>query len=96
MIEAFNEKYPNITVEDQALPGSSDDVKKSLMTTLAAGGSDIDVIEADSIWVSQFAAAGWLEDLTEFLDPSRISIWKDRCRPATIMTRRMLCQATRT
>ncbi len=69
MIEAFNEKYPNITVEDQALPGSSDDVKKSLMTTLAAQGSDIDVIEADSIWVSQFAAAGWLEDLTEFLDP---------------------------
>ena len=69
MIEAFNEKYPNITVEDQALPGSSDDVKKSLMTTLAVGGSDIDVIEADSIWVSQFAAAGWLEDLTEFLDP---------------------------
>lgn len=70
MIEAFNEQYPNITVEDQALPGSSDDVKKSLMTTLAAGGSDIDVIEADSIWVSQFAAAGWLEDVTEYVEPN--------------------------
>lgn len=68
MVEAFNEQYPNIEVEEQVLPGASDDVKKSLMTTLAAGGSDIDVIEADSIWVSQFAAAGWLEDVTEYVE----------------------------
>ncbi len=65
MIEAFEEAYPNITVEDQALPGASDDVKKSLMTTLAAGGSEPDVIEADLAWISQFAAAGWIDDVTE-------------------------------
>lgn len=40
MIKAFNEKYPNIEVEKQVLPGNSDDVKKSLMTSLAAGDSE--------------------------------------------------------
>ncbi len=67
-IAAFNEVYPNITVDHQVLPGNSDDVKKSLMTSLAAGDSDPDVFECDIIWVSQFAAAGWLMDVTEDLE----------------------------
>ena len=68
MIAAFNEKYPNIEVEKQVLPGASDDVKKSLMTSLAAGDSEPDVFECDIIWISQFAAAGWLLDVTDNLE----------------------------
>lgn len=71
MIKAFNEKYPNIEVEKQVLPGNSDDVKKSLMTSLAAGDSEPDVFECDIIWVSQFAAAGWLLDVTENLEAKK-------------------------
>lgn len=67
MIAAFNEEYPNVTVDHQLLPGNSDDVKKSLMTSLAAGDSEPDVFECDIIWVSQFAAAGWLLDVTDNL-----------------------------
>lgn len=65
IIAAFNEQYPGITVNHEVLPGASDDVKKSLMTSLAAGDSDPDVFACDIIWISQFAAAGWLLDVTE-------------------------------
>lgn len=68
MIAAFNEVYPNIEVDLQMSSGASDDVKKSLMTSFAAGDSDPDVIAADIIWISQFAAAGWLLDVTDELE----------------------------
>ncbi len=68
MIAAFNEAYPNITIDHQVLPGNSDDVKKSLMTSLAAGDTEPDVFECDIIWVSQFGAAGWLMDVTDKLE----------------------------
>ncbi len=68
MIEAFNEVYPNVVVNHESLPGASDDVKESLMTSLAAGDSSPDVFECDIIWVSQFAAAGWIEDVTDDIE----------------------------
>lgn len=69
MIEAFNKVYPNVVVNHESLPGASDDIKESLMTSLAAGDSSPDVFECDIIWVSQFAAAGWLADVTEDIEP---------------------------
>lgn len=71
MIEEFNKVYPNVKVDHQLLPGNSDDVKKSLMTSLAAGDSDPDVFECDIIWVSQFGAAGWLMDVTDRLEAKK-------------------------
>ena len=69
MIEAFNKEYPNIVVNHESLPGASDDIKESLMTSLAAGDSSPDVFECDIIWVSQFAAAGWIADVTDDIEP---------------------------
>lgn len=68
MIAAFNEEYPNIIVNHESLPGASDDIKESLMTSLASGDTTPDVFECDIIWVSQFAAAGWLEDVTDDIE----------------------------
>ena len=68
MLEAFKKAYPDVEVEHQMLPGASDDVKKSLMTSFAAGDTDPDVIACDIIWVSQFAAADWLLDVTSELE----------------------------
>ena len=69
MIESFNQVYPNVVVNHESLPGASDDIKESLMTSLAAGDSSPDVFECDIIWVSQFAAAGWLADVTDDIEP---------------------------
>lgn len=68
LISEFSKAYPNIEVDLQMSSGASDDVKQSLMTSFAAGDSDPDVIACDIIWVSQFAAAGWLLDVTDELE----------------------------
>ncbi len=65
IIEAFEAKYEYITIDLQELPGNSDDIKKSISTSLAAESTTPDVFGVDIIWVSQFAAAGWLLDVTE-------------------------------
>ena len=64
MIESFNKVYPNVVVNHESLPGASDDIKESLMTSLAAGDSSPDVFECDIIWVSQFAAAVFSRSLS--------------------------------
>jgi multiple sugar transport system substrate-binding protein len=69
LVALFNEEYPNVTVEIEYVPGASDDIKQSLATSLAAGDSTPDVFSCDIIWVSQFAAAGWLYDVTDELEP---------------------------
>ena len=66
-IEEFEAENPNIKIDFEELSGNSDDVKKSLSISLAAGDSDPDVFAADIIWVPQFAAAGWLLDVTDEL-----------------------------
>jgi multiple sugar transport system substrate-binding protein len=35
------------------------------INTAVQGGGDVDVIEMDTIWTPQFAAAGWVEDITD-------------------------------
>lgn len=64
-IEEFEAENPNIKIDFEELSGNSDDVKKSLSISLAAGDTDPDVFAADIIWVPQFAAAGWLLDVSD-------------------------------
>ena len=40
------------------------------INTSIQGGADVDVIEMDTIWTAQFAAAGWVEDLTSRITPA--------------------------
>lgn len=81
IIEAFQTKYPNIKIDFQELPGNSDDVKKSISTSLAAGDSSPDVFSADIIWISQFASAGWLLDVT-----NEVSAIKDQYLSGPVLT----------
>jgi ABC-type glycerol-3-phosphate transport system substrate-binding protein len=37
------------------------------INTTVLGGGDFDVIQMDTVWTAQFAAAGWVEDLTDRL-----------------------------
>jgi multiple sugar transport system substrate-binding protein len=62
VLPAFNELYPNITVEHQEIP--YDDLRQKLVTGLA-GGVLPDVLRADIIWVPEFADDGVLLALDE-------------------------------
>jgi multiple sugar transport system substrate-binding protein len=69
VLPAFNELYPNITVEHQEIP--YDDLRQKLVTGLA-GGTLPDVLRADIIWVPEFADLDALlaldEEMPDFAD----------------------------
>lgn len=62
VLPAFNERYPNVTVETQEIP--YDDLRQKLVTGIA-GGVLPDVLRADIIWVPEFAEQGVLLALDE-------------------------------
>jgi multiple sugar transport system substrate-binding protein len=37
------------------------------INTAVLGGADVDVVQMDTVWTAQFAAAGWVDDLTDHL-----------------------------
>lgn len=71
IVAAVEEQFPNVTIDLQEIPGNSDDIKKSLITSLAASQDDPDLFNMDVIWTTQFASAGWLVDLTDKIDKSQ-------------------------
>lgn len=70
IIAATEAHFGNVKIELQEVPGNSDDMKKSLITSLAAGSDEPDIFMMDVIWTTQFASAGWLADLSDAYDPN--------------------------
>lgn len=69
LVEAFNAKYmPKIELVFQPWAGTTDGERVKMLTILNAHGSTPDIIFADSPWTSEFAAAGWLLPIDQFLD----------------------------
>lgn len=62
VLPAFNEAYPNVTVETQEIPYN--DLRQKLVTGIA-GGVLPDVLRSDIIWVPEFADQGVLLSLDE-------------------------------
>jgi multiple sugar transport system substrate-binding protein len=69
LIEAFNAKYmPDIELVYGGFAGTTDEERAKMMHMFRAEGSEYDIILADSPWVSEFAAAGWLLPIDQYLD----------------------------
>jgi multiple sugar transport system substrate-binding protein len=69
LVEAFNAKYmPNIKLVYGGFAGTTDEERAKMMAMFRAEGSDYDIILADSPWVSEFVAAGWLLSIDQYLD----------------------------
>lgn len=64
LIPAFNERYPNVEIDAQALP--YDELRQKLLTGIA-GGQTPDLLRADIIWVPEFAELGALARLDELM-----------------------------
>ncbi|MDI6600254.1 MAG: ABC transporter substrate-binding protein [Thermoanaerobacteraceae bacterium] len=60
LIKQFEEENPNIKVDFQEMPWSTDDQHNAYVTALQAQDSSIDVVAMDVIWTAEFASAGWL------------------------------------
>jgi multiple sugar transport system substrate-binding protein len=66
MIEQFNKQNEGqIKVTHRVMPSNTGQYFDQLRTEFQAGGGDIDVIGGDVIWPAQFAASGYLLDLSD-------------------------------
>jgi multiple sugar transport system substrate-binding protein len=66
LVERFNKQNKGeFQVTYREMPADTGAYFDKLRTEFQAGGGDIDVIGADVIWPIQFAAQGWLQDLSD-------------------------------
>jgi multiple sugar transport system substrate-binding protein len=66
LIEKFNQQNEgNLRVTYREMPSDTGQYFDQLRTEFQAGGGDIDVITGDVIWPAQFAAQGWIADLSD-------------------------------
>ena len=81
VIPAFNERYPNIEIDAQALP--YDELRQKLLTGIA-GGQTPDLLRSDIIWVPEFAELGALAQLDTLIPD--FATYKDRFYPGPLAT----------
>ena len=65
LVDKFNKQSKDFKVTYREMPTDTGAYFDKLRTQFQAGGGDIDVIGADVIWPVQFAASGWLLDVTD-------------------------------
>ena len=64
VVENFNEANPDANVELLELPTSADDQRRLQIQRLRAESPQCDVLGMDVIWTAEYAAQGWLLDMT--------------------------------
>ena len=65
LIDKFNKQNNGFKVQYREMPTDTGQYFDKLRTQFQAGGGDIDVIGADVIWPAQFAANGWISDVSD-------------------------------
>src|SRR5215210_1660244 len=80
-LDAFNQQHKGkIQVQWRQMPADTGQYFDQLRTEFQAGGGEIDVISGDVIWPAQFAANGWILDLSDRFPESE----QQKFLPATI------------
>lgn len=70
-IDAFNEANPKLKARLIQLPEAADAQREQQIQRLRAESPECDVLGMDVIWTAEYAAAGWLDDLTDVVEPKR-------------------------
>lgn len=65
LIELFEKENPDINVEYISMPSVPNQQYDRYVTMFASQDSSIDVLASDIIWISQFAAANWIENISD-------------------------------
>src|SRR3972149_6524327 len=69
LIRELEARTPSIKVNLTVLPAPTDQQHHYYLTTLGAKTREIDVMRIDTIWIAEFASAGWLESLEDYINP---------------------------
>lgn len=67
-VEKFNQQNPNLEADLLELPESADIQREQQIQRLRAESSECDVLGMDVIWTAEYAASGWLYDLTPVVE----------------------------
>jgi multiple sugar transport system substrate-binding protein len=67
-ISAFKKQNTAVTVKLVELPESADEQRNQLVQRLRAKSSECDVLGMDVIWTAEFAAQGWLTDVSDAIN----------------------------
>jgi multiple sugar transport system substrate-binding protein len=73
LIEEFQSQNPNIRVNIIEGPNASNAVEDLYTSSFLLGDSPYDMVYMDVIWVPKFAAAGWLQDLSDRVNQQDLS-----------------------
>lgn len=71
--EQFMERNPDIRVETKILPPISDFVHDAFVNELVNEDAQTDLYALDTIWIAEFAAAGWLKPLDGVFEPESLA-----------------------
>lgn len=66
-LAAFHRVHPQIKVVYQSTPSSASARHTLFVTWLSSRSPEVDVLNLDVIWIPEFAAAGWILPLDDFL-----------------------------
>ena len=69
-VERFNERYADqgLGAELLEFPEGSDNQREQAVQRLEARSPECDVIQADIIWIAEFASQKWAMDMTEYIE----------------------------
>jgi multiple sugar transport system substrate-binding protein len=67
-VDQFNQQNPNVEADLLELPESADIQREQQIQRLRAESAECDVLGMDVIWTAEYAASGWLYDLTPVVD----------------------------
>ncbi|HET8813979.1 MAG TPA: ABC transporter substrate-binding protein [Solirubrobacterales bacterium] len=67
-VDDFNQQNPNLEADLLELPESADIQREQQIQRLRAESSECDVLGMDVIWTAEYAASGWLYDLTPVVE----------------------------
>jgi multiple sugar transport system substrate-binding protein len=68
MVKQFNDQHSNAKVKLIELPTSADDQRAQQVQRLRAKSPECDVLGIDTIWTAEYAAQGWIYDLSKVMD----------------------------
>jgi multiple sugar transport system substrate-binding protein len=71
VVDNFNQQNQNANVELLELPESADEQRRLQIQRLRAESSQCDVLGMDVIWTAEYAAQGWLLDVSDALEAKR-------------------------
>src|SRR6185295_6042634 len=67
VVSNFNKANPKAHVKLLELPTSADDQRRLQVQRLRAKSSECDVLGMDVIWTAEYAAQGWLKDVSDYI-----------------------------